>query len=146
AHEMGVDGPARVTQAVAAAPIAGQARTGRRRRGRVSVTSRDLASSRSTSRRAILGLLASSCVAPCARVAGGAVQGGWMPLFNGRNLAGWDTFLGKPHPSTDVPGLARQPDGTYAEVVGPGRDPRGVFSVVDVDGAPAIRISGEIYG
>ena len=70
----------------------------------------------------------------------------WTPLFTGRDLAGWDTFLGKPHPSTDVPGLARNADGTYTEVVGVNRDPRRVFSVVTVDGAPAIRISGEVYG
>ena len=69
-----------------------------------------------------------------------------MPLFNGRDLTGWDTFLGKPHASTDVPGLARNGDGSYADVVGMNRDPRGVFSVVHVDGAPAVRISGEIYG
>ena len=69
-----------------------------------------------------------------------------MPLFNGRDLSGWDTFLGKPHESTDVPGLARRADGTYAEVVGLNRDPRNVFSVVQIDGEPAIRISGEVYG
>jgi hypothetical protein len=74
------------------------------------------------------------------------VQESWQPLFNGRDLAGWDTFLGKPHQTTDVPGLARNADGTYADVVGLNRDPSDVFSVVQQDGAPAIRISGEIYG
>src|SRR5262245_9060777 len=70
----------------------------------------------------------------------------WRPLFNGRDLSGWDTFLGKPHETTDMPGLALGADGKYAGVVGLNRDPRGVFSVVRVDDEPAIRISGETYG
>jgi|LakMenEpi03Aug12_release.lakeMendotaPanAssembly.Ray.scaffolds.fasta_scaffold282543_2 hypothetical protein len=74
------------------------------------------------------------------------VPGPWTPLFNGRDLSGWDTFLGKPHASSDYPGLARAADGTYTDVVGLNRDPRGVFSVVQIDGAPAIRVSGETYG
>jgi hypothetical protein len=96
-------------------------------------------------RRTALQLLASSLVAPSAAAARTALDE-WMPLFNGRDLSGWDTFLGKPQPTTDVPGLARSADGTYAEVVGLNRDPRSVFSVVRLDDAPAIRISGETYG
>jgi hypothetical protein len=29
---------------------------------------------------------------------------GWTPLFNGTNFEGWETFLGRPHPSSDVAG------------------------------------------
>jgi len=50
----------------------------------------------------------------------------WTPLFDGRDLTNWDTWLGTPH--------------------GLNRDPAGVFSTVRVDDAAAIRISGEIYG
>lgn len=96
-------------------------------------------------RRAVLRLLAASCLRPAAAQADG-LSSAWTPLFNGRDLDGWDTFLGTPHASTDVPGLARHADGTYAEVIGVNRDPRGVFTVVHEDGAPAIRISGETYG
>jgi hypothetical protein len=96
-------------------------------------------------RRTALQLLASSIISPASSSAASA-QPAATPLFNGRDLAGWDTFLGKPHPSTDVAGLARNADGTYAAVVGANRDPRRVFTVVTIDGAPAIRISGEIYG
>ena len=70
----------------------------------------------------------------------------WTPLWNGRDLAGWDTYLGRPHRSSEVPGLAKNANGEYPEPVGVNRDPRGVFSVVSTDGAPAIRVSGEIYG
>jgi hypothetical protein len=97
-------------------------------------------------RRAACQFLASPVVAPWARAAAGTMQDGWVPLFNGRDLSGWDTFLGIPHQTTEMPGVARRGDGTYTEVVGINRDPRRVYSVVQIDGAPAIRISGETYG
>lgn len=50
---------------------------------------------------------------------------GWTSLFNGRDLAGWETWLA-PH--------------------GLNVDPTQVFTVVQVDGKPAIRISGELFG
>ncbi len=70
----------------------------------------------------------------------------WTPLFNGKDLTGWETFLGKPHKLTDVASIPKNADGEYTGVVGVDNDPRAVFSVVQADGAPAIRISGEIYG
>jgi hypothetical protein len=69
-----------------------------------------------------------------------------MQLFNGKDLAGWDTWLGRPHKLTDVPGLSKNEQGDYVQPIGLNRDPRSVFSVVEVDGGPAIRISGETYG
>jgi hypothetical protein len=70
----------------------------------------------------------------------------WTPLFNGTDLSGWETFLGRPHKTTDVPGLPRDERGEYREAIGVGRDPTGVFSIVQADGGPAIRISGQVYG
>ena len=52
----------------------------------------------------------------------------WAPLFNGTDLSGWETSLGLPVGGKDP--------------VGVGRDPKGVFSVVELDGKPAIRITG----
>jgi hypothetical protein len=87
-----------------------------------------------------------------ARGAATVLQDAWTPLFNGKNLAGWDTWLGRRLKSADGSGgaqsapvdeaIARE----YTTPVGLNTDPRGVFSVVQVDGRPAIRISGEIYG
>jgi len=55
-----------------------------------------------------------------------------LALFNGRDLEGWETLLGPPkHGETPL---------------GRNNDPAKVFSVVQEDGAPAIRISGEIWG
>lgn len=70
----------------------------------------------------------------------------WRPLWNGRDLGGWTTWLNKPHPSCEVPGLRRGADGKYAEAIGVDRDPLQVFSVVEEDGRPAIRISGQVFG
>lgn len=75
-----------------------------------------------------------------------AQRDGWTPLFNGRDLASWDTFLGKPYKLTEIPDLPKDARGEYTQAVGLNRDPRGVFSVVQADGGPAIRISGETFG
>lgn len=73
-------------------------------------------------------------------------ESAWTPLFNGRDFSGWETFLGKPHRSVDIPGARRNDAGDYLDPLGVDVDPRRVFSVVSLDGAPAIRISGEVYG
>ena len=74
-------------------------------------------------------------------------QSGWTQLWNGKDLGGWTTWMQAPAPSSEVPGLKRDPDGKYTEPIGSGRDPLKVFTVVrDVDGRPAIRISGEVFG
>jgi hypothetical protein len=70
----------------------------------------------------------------------------WRPLWNGRDLSGWSTWLARPHASTVLPGEARDAKGNFTRVLGGGRDPLAVFTVVDVDGQPAIRISGHVFG
>lgn len=62
-----------------------------------------------------------------------------ISLFNGKDLAGWDTFIG---PNYDT---ARK---KFDSIPGTGlnNDPTKVFSVVEVDGAPALRVSGEKFG
>jgi 3-keto-disaccharide hydrolase len=74
-------------------------------------------------------------------------QNGWTPLWNGRNLDGWTTWMRPPEATSEVPGLARDAQGKYTEPIGSGRDPLKVFTVMnDVDGRPAIRVSGEVFG
>ena len=73
-------------------------------------------------------------------------EAGWTPLWNGRDLAGWTTWLAKPHASAVLPGEARDAKGNFTQPLGSGRDPLGVFTVVKVDGQPAIRISGQVFG
>ncbi len=57
---------------------------------------------------------------------------GWTSLFNGKDLSGWDTWLGKPFKEKEIIGL--------------NKDPLKVYAVATVDGQPAIRVSGEIWG
>lgn len=62
----------------------------------------------------------------------------WQSLFNGRDLTGWDTYLG---PAYDTVIKKRN------EVpIGLNNDPAKVFTVVKVDGENVIRISGENFG
>jgi hypothetical protein len=99
-----------------------------------------------TRRTAIAALSAVPLVLGSRGGAGSAAQETWTPLFSGIDLRGWDTYLGKPFPGVDIPGEPRDERGAYLQPVGLNRDPSRVFSVVSVDGEPAIRISGEVYG
>ncbi|HVS93175.1 MAG TPA: DUF1080 domain-containing protein [Mucilaginibacter sp.] len=67
-----------------------------------------------------------------------ARSGRWQKLFNGKDLTGWDTYIGpdlddKGKPITGVP-------------IGLNNDPRHVFTVVNDHGENVIRISGENWG
>lgn len=55
----------------------------------------------------------------------------WRPLFNGRDLDGWDKFL------------ATRSD---SEPLLPNVDPKGVFSVTNLNGDNVIHVTGEVYG
>lgn len=61
-----------------------------------------------------------------------------ISLFNGTDLTGWDTYIG---PAVDSTG-EKQPGTT----LGLNNDPDGLFTVVEEDGEPAIRIGGERGG
>ena len=75
-----------------------------------------------------------------------AADNSWQPLFNGKDLTGWDTYMGTPDKSWDVPGLNRATNGVYHEAIGKNRDPLKVFTVETVDGQPAIHVSGQGFG
>lgn len=70
----------------------------------------------------------------------------WKSLWNGKDLSGWSTWMQRPEPTSEVPGMLRGDDGKYPEAIGSDRDPLKVFTVVEEDGKPAIRISGEAFG
>jgi len=75
-----------------------------------------------------------------------AADAPWQPLFNGKDLSGWETYLSVPLSTSVVPGAERDAKGNYTQIVGVGSDPLKCFSVVEVDGKPAIRLSGEGFG
>lgn len=62
----------------------------------------------------------------------------WQPLFNGKDLTGWDTYLG---PKFDT--VTRKRDSIP---LGLNNDPSKVFTVVKVGDENVIRISGENFG
>ena len=63
----------------------------------------------------------------------------WKALWNGKDLTGWDTYLG---PRFDT--VTNQMDTT--QIPGLNNDLQHVFNVVMMDGQPALRISGEQFG
>jgi hypothetical protein len=66
----------------------------------------------------------------CTAGAADAKGKGWKPIFNGKDLTGWETFL------------SFQPESGNETVIGVGKDPEHVFSVVD----GAVRVSGQYWG
>lgn len=62
-----------------------------------------------------------------------------VDLFNNKDLSNWDTYIG---PGLDGQGKHR----SDIPALGLNQDPLKVFSVVQEDGKPAIRISGERFG
>jgi hypothetical protein len=62
----------------------------------------------------------------------------WTTLFNGKDLTGWDTYIGP-----DLDDKGKPLTGTP---IGLNNDPRHVFTVVNNDGENVIRISGENWG
>ena len=86
------------------------------------------------------GLLLPAKVAP-------AADNSWQPMFNGKDLAGWDTeMMILPDPKWDVPGLQRDASGNYTQPVGKNNDPLHVFTVTNLDGVPTIHVSGQGFG
>jgi len=62
----------------------------------------------------------------------------WEKLFNGKDLTGWDTYLGPDLDDTGKP-ITGQP-------LGLNNDPHHVFTIVKENGENIIRISGENWG
>jgi len=62
----------------------------------------------------------------------------WIALFNGKDLNGWDSYIGPPLDDAGKK-LSEIP-------VGLNNDPKHVFTVVEQDGEKIIRISGENWG
>ena len=55
----------------------------------------------------------------------------WKSLFNGRDLSGWNKFLATPNGNDPLV---------------PNVDPKGVFTVTNLDGEGVVHVSGERYG
>ena len=69
-----------------------------------------------------------------------AAERGFRSLFNGRDLSGWDKWLGP------ASGGYHDPKTSKEKPLGLNHDPMGVFTVTNLDGAPVIRVSGQVFG
>lgn len=78
------------------------------------------------------GLVAAAVLAVTWPAAADEKKDAAVQLFNGKDLTNFYTYLGKPA-GADKP-------------LGKNNDPLKVFSVVEEDGKPAIRVSGEVFG
>jgi hypothetical protein len=67
-------------------------------------------------------------------------------LFNGSDLEGWETYIGVPPGYIDLPGMGKDENGNYINPVGLNKDPLDIFTIVEEDGEPAVRVSGQING
>lgn len=85
-------------------------------------------------------------LAPLALIAMTSGADTWRPLFNGKDLTGWSTYMAAPDRAWDVPGVKRDATGKYLEPIGLNRDPLHVFTIERVDGEPAIHVSGQGFG
>lgn len=92
---------------------------------------------------AYLSILSAACQG---LVAQDSHNDSWQPLFNGKDLAGWRHYLAKPDKSVEVEGWKKNEKGEYARPLGLDNDPLDIFTVVEKDGGPAIRISGQVIG
>ncbi len=75
-----------------------------------------------------------------------AADGEWRSLFNGKDLSGWELYLAVPPSTLDVPGAKKDEKGNYTTPLGIDNDPMKIVSVVEADGKPALRLTGEIHG
>lgn len=66
-------------------------------------------------------------------------QEAWKDLLNGKDLAGWDTYIGQPFSETN-------PNEKIGNPIGLNNDPKQVFSIVTEDNEKCLRISGEQFG
>ncbi|MDR2038191.1 MAG: DUF1080 domain-containing protein [Bacteroidales bacterium] len=89
----------------------------------------------------VLSLFVILLVASC-----GSKEAKFESIFNGTNFDGWETYLGVPDPSVDVPGMERNEEGVYTQPIGLNKDPLKVFSIKNVDGEPALYVTGQVYG
>ena len=83
-------------------------------------------------------LLLISCNTSSHNVQSPLNQHEWTLLFNGKNLGGWESYLG--------PKYNEQAGDFAGERMGLNNDPDGVFSVTEEDGQPVIHISGKHFG
>ncbi|MCM8532746.1 MAG: DUF1080 domain-containing protein [Lentisphaeraceae bacterium] len=70
----------------------------------------------------------------------------WQNLLD-KDLSQWEVFVGVPHESVVIPGMppSTSKNGTKGVPLGLNNDPLKTFTVIEEDGKPVLRVSGQIY-
>ncbi|MHA7943890.1 3-keto-disaccharide hydrolase [Formosa sp. 3Alg 14/1] len=69
----------------------------------------------------------------------------WEPLLD-LELSKWDAFVGAPHHTVAIEGYEKGNGMDEGTPLGLNNDPLNVFTTVELDGEPVLKVSGEIYG
>lgn len=69
----------------------------------------------------------------------------WTPLLD-KNLSQWETYLSYRHKNGYRGEVPTDQEGKIIAPIGYNKNVNNVFSVLEEDGAPVLKISGEIYG
>lgn len=70
---------------------------------------------------------------------------GWETLLD-KDLSQWDKYVGAPHHTVDIEGYEKGNGMDEGTPLGLNNDLLDVFTAVELDGEPGLKISGEIYG
>lgn len=68
----------------------------------------------------------------------------WVKLVD-KELSHWDIFMGVPHKSSGIKGYEHIEDVRFGDPIGLNKDPKNVFSVIEEEGEPVIKITGEVF-
>ncbi|WP_161888235.1 3-keto-disaccharide hydrolase [Pontibacter russatus] len=69
----------------------------------------------------------------------------WVPLLDGE-MSQWEVYLSYRHQNSYNGDLPKNEDGSLIKPIGYNRDTAGVFSMVQENGEPVLKVSGEVYG
>lgn len=69
----------------------------------------------------------------------------WEHLLD-MELTEWDEFVGAPHHTVNIKGYEKGNGTDEGTALGLNNDPLNVFSTIEMEGEPVLKISGEIYG
>ncbi|CDF79535.1 conserved hypothetical protein (DUF1080) [Formosa agariphila KMM 3901] len=69
----------------------------------------------------------------------------WEHLLD-LELSNWDAFVGAPHHTVAIEGYEKGNGMDEGTPLGLNNDPLNVFTTVELDGEPVLKVSGEIYG
>jgi len=92
-------------------------------------------------------IITASIILLHATLTSSAATNEWTNLLNAK-LTHWELWMGVPHESVKdlPPGTPTSPDGHKGTPLGLHNDPKHVFTVIEEDGQPVLKITGEIFG